>query len=286
MMATAVAMRKTPARGLAIRQILLYIALTVFGILTLGPFILSILGAFKSEAEIGIYPPTFLAQVWHPDNFIQVWKLFPLFPRWFLNSLGLSVTVMVLNVLFCSMAGYAFSRLDFPGRNILFLAVLATLMIPLQVTMVPKFIMLARLHLVNTYPAVILPNISTAAGIFLMTQFMKAIPKELEEAARIDGAGKFTTFWRLILPLSVPAMTALAIFSFQGQWNDFLWPLIVLTSPHLWTLPLGLAGFGTEYASHTNWVLVGSIFTTIPMAILVFVFQRYIVKSVATTGGK
>lgn len=285
-MATAVAIREKRAQAFPIKHILLYVAMILFGILMLGPFILSILGAFKSPAEIVAYPPTFLPKVWHPDNFIQVAKLFPMFPRWFLNSLGLSVTVTVLNVLFCSMAGYAFSRLEFPGRNILFLAVLATLMIPLQVTLVPKYIMMTKLGLVNTYPGLIIPNISTAAGIFLMTQFMKAIPKELEEAARIDGADKFTTFWRVILPLSTPAMTALGIFSFQGQWNDFLWPLVILNSPTLWTLPLGLASFSTEFVSNTNWVLVGSIFTTIPMAIMVFVFQRYIVKSVATTGGK
>lgn len=285
-MATAVAIREKRPQAFPIKHILLYVAMILFGILMLGPFILSILGAFKSPAEIVAYPPTFLPKVWHPDNFIQVAKLFPMFPRWFLNSLGLSVTVTVLNVLFCSMAGYAFSRLEFPGRNILFLAVLATLMIPLQVTLVPKYIMMTKLGLVNTYPGLIIPNISTAAGIFLMTQFMKAIPKELEEAARIDGADKFTTFWRVILPLSTPAMTALGIFSFQGQWNDFLWPLVILNSPTLWTLPLGLASFSTEFVSNTNWVLVGSIFTTIPMAIMVFVFQRYIVKSVATTGGK
>jgi ABC-type glycerol-3-phosphate transport system permease component len=192
----------------------------------------------------------------------------------------------VLNVFFCALAGYAFARLNFPGRTVLFLAVLATLMIPLQVTLIPKFLILKQFGLINTYPAVILPNISTAAGIFLMTQFMKAIPHELEEAAVIDGASKWTVFTRLILPLSVPAMTALAIFSFQGQWNDFLWPLVVLNDPQLFTLPLGIAGFSQEFVSNTNWVLVGSIFTTIPMVLLVFFFQRYIIKSVATTGGK
>jgi ABC-type glycerol-3-phosphate transport system permease component len=169
---------------------------------------------------------------------------------------------------------------------VLFLAVLATLMIPLQVTLIPKFLILKQFGLINTYPAVILPNISTAAGIFLMTQFMKAIPHELEEAAVIDGASKWTVFTRVILPLSTPALTALAIFSFQGQWNDFLWPLVILNNPQLFTLPLGIAGFGGEYVTNTNWVLVASIFTTIPMVLLVFFFQRYIIKSVATTGGK
>jgi ABC-type spermidine/putrescine transport system permease subunit II len=185
-----------------------------------------------------------------------------------------------------ALAGYAFARLNFPGRTVLFLAVLATLMIPLQVTLIPKFIIMKQFGLINTYPGVILPNISTAAGIFLMTQFMKAIPHELEEAAVMDGATKWTVFTRVILPLSIPAMTALAIFSFQGQWNDFLWPLVILNDPTLFTLPLGIAGFSTEFVQNTNWVLVGSIFTTLPMVLLVFFFQRYIIKSVATTGGK
>ena len=284
-MAAATIETRTPAR-FAGKQLLLYLAMGLFGILMLGPFILSILGSFKTDVEINAFPPTFFPAVWHLDNYVQVAKFFPLFPRWFANSLGLSIAVTILNVLFCAMAGYAFARLDFPGRNILFIAVLATLMIPLQVTLIPKYIMLSKLGLINSYPAVILPNISTPAGIFIMTQFMKAIPKELEEAARIDGANKLTVFRQVILPLSGPALTALAIFSFQGQWNDFLWPLLVLNSQHLWTLPLGLASFGSEFAAHTNWVLVGSFFTTIPMAIMVFVFQRFIIKGVATTGFK
>jgi ABC-type glycerol-3-phosphate transport system permease component len=281
-----VTQQPSPRGAIVAKQVALYVALTLFGLLMLGPFILAIFGAFKNSVEVNAYPPTLLPQVWHPENFLDVARLFPQFPRWFINSVGLSVAVTVLNVFFCALAGYAFARLNFPGRTVLFLAVLATLMIPLQVTLIPKFLILKQFGLINTYPAVILPNISTAAGIFLMTQFMKAIPHELEEAAVIDGASKWTVFTRLILPLSVPAMTALAIFSFQGQWNDFLWPLVVLNDPQLFTLPLGIAGFSQEFVSNTNWVLVGSIFTTIPMVLLVFFFQRYIIKSVATTGGK
>ncbi len=280
------ATQPSPRTAIVVKQVALYVALTLFGLIMLGPFILAIFGAFKSSLEVNSYPPTLLPQIWHPENFVDVARLFPSFPRWFLNSIGLSATVTVLNVFFCALAGYAFARLRFPARNVLFLAVLATLMIPLQVTLIPKFLILKQLGLINTYPAVILPNISTAAGIFLMTQFMKAIPHELEEAAVIDGASKWTVFTRLVLPLSVPAMTSLAIFSFQGQWNDFLWPLVVLNDPQLFTLPLGIAGFSTEHIANTNWVLVGSIFTTLPMVFLVFFFQRFIIKSVATTGGK
>jgi len=281
-----VAQQRNPRRAIVAKQVALYVAMTIFGLIMLGPFILAIFGAFKTDVDVTSYPPTLFPKTWHPENFLNVAKLFPSFPRWFVNSVGLSTAVTVLNVFFCALAGYAFARLNFPGRTVLFLAVLATLMIPLQVTLIPKFLIMKQLGLLNTYPGVILPNISTAAGIFLMTQFMKAIPHELEEAAVIDGASKWTVFTRVILPLSAPALTALAIFSFQGQWNDFLWPLVVLNDPTLFTLPLGIAGFGGEYVQHTNWVLVGSIFTTLPMVFLVFFFQRYIIKSVATTGGK
>jgi multiple sugar transport system permease protein len=281
-----VAQQRNPRRAIVGKQIALYVAMTIFGLIMLGPFILAIFGAFKTDVDVTSYPPTLFPKTWHPENFLNVAQLFPSFPRWFVNSVGLSTAVTVLNVFFCALAGYAFARLRFPARNVLFLAVLATLMIPLQVTLIPKFLIMKQLGLINTYPGVILPNISTAAGIFLMTQFMKAIPNELEEAAVIDGASKWTVFTRVILPLSAPALTALAIFSFQGQWNDFLWPLVILNDPTLFTLPLGIAGFGGEYIAHTNWVLVGSIFTTLPMVFLVFFFQRYIIKSVATTGGK
>src|SRR5260370_37834425 len=158
-----------PPRGGAIvaKQFALYVALTLFGLLMLGPFMLAIFGAFKSTVDIDAYPPTLLPQVWHPENFVDVARLFPQFPRWFLNSVGLSVTVTVLNVFFCALAGYAFARLNFPGRTVLFLAVLATRMIPLHGTLIPQFIRMKQFGLINTYPAVTLPNTSRATAICL-----------------------------------------------------------------------------------------------------------------------
>src|SRR5260370_16017965 len=193
------------------KQVALYVALTLFGVLMLGPFILAIFGAFKSTVDIDAYPPTLFPQVWHPENFVDVARLFPQFPRWFLNSVGLSVTVTVLNVFFCALAGYAFARLNFPGRTVLFLAVLATLMIPLQVTLIPKFILMKQFGLINTYPGVILHNISTAAELFLITQFMKAIPHELEQAAVIDRATKWTASTPGGLPRPAPPLRSLPI---------------------------------------------------------------------------
>ena len=151
-----VTQQPSPRGAIVAKQVALYAAMTLFGLIMLGPFILAIFGAFKTDVDVTSYPPTLLPKVWHPENFLNVAKLFPSFPRWFVNSIGLSTAVTVLNVFFCALAGYAFARLNFPGRTVLFLAVLATLMIPLQVTLIPKFIIMKQLGLINTYPGVIL----------------------------------------------------------------------------------------------------------------------------------
>src|SRR5260370_20823752 len=206
-----VTQQPTPRGAIVAKQVALYLALTLFGLLMLGPFILAIFGAFKSSVEVNSYPPTLLPQVWHPENFVDVARLFPQFPRWFINSVGLSATVTVLNVFFCALAGYAFARLNFPGRTVLFLAVLATLMIPLQVTLIPKFIIMKQFGLINTYPGVILPNISTAAGTFAMQHFLEAMPHELEQAAVIDRATKWTASTPGGLPRPAPPLRSLPI---------------------------------------------------------------------------
>ncbi len=268
-------------------QLLLYVLLVALSVVALAPLILMVLGSFKTPAEVTAYPPTLFPRRWLWENYVAVWQELPLFPRWFLNSVVLSLAVTGLNVFLSALAGYALARLRFPGRDAIFVAVLATLMIPLAVQLIPRYLLLNMASLINTYVAVILPNISTGVGIFLMTQFMKGIPRELEEAAVIDGAGRFSTFWRVILPLSQPAMVALAIYSFKGQWNDFLWPLVVLNSNDMWTLPVGLSGLASQvYQANLNWILVGSVFTTLPMVVVFFLFQRHFVQGITTTGFK
>jgi multiple sugar transport system permease protein len=193
------------------------------------------------------------------------------------------------NVLFASMAGYALARIKFPGSNAVFLAILGTMMIPGIVLLIPMFIILKQLGMIDTYSGLILPKLTTAFGVFLMKQFFESIPQEMEEAARIDGCTRFQMFFRVILPLARPALVALIIFSFQGSWNEFMHPLIVISiNQDLYTLPLGLALLRGGMGQNLQWnaILAGSILTTIPMAIIFLFFQRYFVEGISYGGLK
>lgn len=207
-------------------------------------------------------------------------------PRWALNTVVYAVLVMLLRLGLDSLAGYALARLRFPGNRIIFFIVLGTLMIPGVVMLIPRFLMLNQLGLLNTYHGYVMVLAADAFGIMLMKQFFETVPKEIEEAAQVDGASRFTTFFRVILPMATPALTALAIFSFQGQWNNFMDALIIVgTDPNMFNLPMGLtvlrgAGQDMQY----DLVLAGAVITTLPMAIIFFIFQRYFVEGVTYSG--
>jgi multiple sugar transport system permease protein len=212
-------------------------------------------------------------------------------PRWLFNTAFISLTVMFLRLIFDSLAGYALARLEFPGNRIIFFLILSLLMIPGIVLLLPRFIMLKETGLIERAPVVVLtlPFAASLFGVFLMKQFFESVPKELEEAAMVDGAGRFTIFFRLILPISTPALTALAIFSFQGMWNEFLQVLLlVATRSDWWTLPLGLSFLRGEFGETLRWhsFLAGSVITTLPLALIFFMFQRYFVEGVSYTGLK
>ncbi len=206
--------------------------------------------------------------------------------RWLFNTAFLSVVVTILRIIFDSMAGYALARLKFPGNRAMFLIILGTLMIPGVVLLIPRFIILKQLGIINTYQGYIFTLAADAFGIFLMKQFFENIPREIEEAAMVDGANRYTMFFRIILPMATPALTALTIFSFQGQWNNFMDALIIVGgNPDLYNLPLGLTvlrGAGEQIRYHQ--VLAGSVITTIPMAVIFFMFQRYFVEGVNYSG--
>jgi multiple sugar transport system permease protein len=208
--------------------------------------------------------------------------------RWFLNSTLVALAWIVGRAIMDTMAGYAFARMEFPGRNILFIVVLGTMMVPGIVTIIPKFILLQDLGLFNTYGALTIPFLADAFGIFLMKQFFESIPRDLEEAARIDGANRYQIFRQIVLPNAIPAVTALAIFSFQGSWNAFLEPLLFVSggSTDLYTLPVGLAQFRAQF--NTNWpvLMAIAVITTVPMAIFFVVFQRYFIASNVASGIK
>lgn len=209
--------------------------------------------------------------------------------RWLFNTAFVSVLVTVTHLTFDSLAGYALARIKFPGSRFFFYLVLGVMMIPGIVLTIPRFIILKQLGMLNSYQGLIIPLATAPFGIFLMKQFFETIPGEIEEAAMVDGASRFTMFFRIILPMATPALTALAIFSFQGMWNNFLDVLIIVQGNRdLWTLPLGLASMRGEFGSTLEWntFLAGSVITTIPLAIIFFVFQRYFVEGISYTGLK
>lgn len=272
--------------GLALR----YALLILIGLVLFTPFILAGLGTFKTDAEIISYPPKFLPQNWLWQNWVRVWNTDigsgGTFPRWLFNTAFLSVTVAVLQVLFSSMAAYSFARLNFPGKNAVFNFMLATMMIPAAVTLIPAYVLMTKLHLINSWFSLILPASVGAGSIFLLTQFFRAIPKDLEEAARMDGASHLSTFSNVILPLARPALLTVFILQFQGMWNAFLQPLLYMNSPDKYVLNVALSIFQQQYKAAWNLTLVGAMFNAIPVLILFFIFSRYYIEGVAYTGVK
>src|SRR5574341_1578352 len=279
-----------------------YAVLGIWTILCLAPLYFTVVFSLK-PVENAYTPPLWLPIPLTFSNYQTVLQSFDLFPRWLFHSIAISLAVTVLRVLFCAMSGYAFARLDFPFKGFLFNAMLLSMMIPAHVTLIPNFLVIGPgiikggiklgdlalptgFNLINNLGGVILPEIVAAFGVFMMTQFYKSIPKELEEAAMMDGAGRFGTFFRVILPISQTQLVTLALLTFQGEWNAFLWPLVVLRTPENFTLPIGLQWFRGEYYSLITILLAGSIFNTIPILILFFVFQKYFIQSIATSGSK
>lgn len=267
------------------QQVVLYVILVILTISALGPFIFAFFSSFKTFAHILDFPPTLFPQPWTLNNFRSL-LAYPGFLHWILNSFIVSVSVAALNVLFSAMAGYALARMRFPGRGLIFTLTLAVMMIPMPVTIIPKFLVINSLGLVNTFFAIILPAMAQPFSVFLMVQFMKGLPRELEESAMLDGASHPTIFGRVILPLVKPALTAVAILSFQGAWNDFLWPLLTLSSQNMYTLPVGLFFFKDAHYTEYNLLIAGSMFNTLPMLVLFFIFQRYFIEGVTSSAVK
>lgn len=267
------------------------VKLVVYGILILGsalmllPFMWMVSAAFKPLDEVIRVPPTWLPEQPTLDNFTQGFRQFP-FWRYFFNSLVVS-GIVVLGVLFTSTtAGYAFAKFSFPGRDFLFILFLASLMVPFQVRMIPLFLLTDRLGLVDTLAGVAYPWLFDAFGVFLMRQFIRTIPDELIEAARIDGASEPRIFFTVILPLVRPAVAALAIFTFVASWEEFLWPLIVSNSDRSRTLPVGLQVFNEQYGANIHWQMAVALVASLPMIFLFLFFQRQFIRGITLTGLK
>ena len=276
--------------GAVVRQSFRYLFIGVVALVLFVPFILAFFGTFKTNAEITAWPPKILPAAWLWKNRTITWNTNlgngGTFPRWLFNTAFISIVVGVLQVFLSTLAGYAFARLRFRGKSFLFNFMLSSMMLPAVVLLVPKYVLLSKIHLVNTYLALILPAAVDAAGVFMMTQYLKSVPRELEEAATVDGATYFRIFYSVVIPLSRPALLTLFIVKFQGMWNNFLDALLYLTSVSKWTLNVALMTFQQQYKAQWNLTLVGAMFNAIPILAIFFVFSRYYVESVSHSGLK
>ncbi|MEN0084749.1 MAG: carbohydrate ABC transporter permease [Leifsonia sp.] len=265
---------------------LLFAAALVITAVVLLPVVVIVLTAFKPAAEINAYPPTLLPGTWTLDNFAKIFSDLP-FGRLFLNSLVFAGGVTVFALVFDSLAAYALARIDFRGNRVVLIVIVASLMIPFQATLIPVYQLVAQLGWVNTFAGLIIPRAADAFGIFFLRQFFISLPRDLDNAARIDGAGEFRIFRSIVLPNAVPALLTLAIFTFVNNWNDLLWPLVFTTSPEMGTItsgltlltgPSGIIPYGT--------MMAGSLIAVLPLAVMFLIMQRRFIESVATTGLK
>jgi len=254
------------------------------------PFVWLVVTSVETPAEALHFPPILVPHTLRLANYPDALKAAP-FGRFFINSAVVAVITVLSNLVLCALAGYAFARFRFLGRGVLFAVIMATLMVPFQVTMIPQFIITKWLGIhvlaqvgINHIGALILPNAATAFGIFFLRQFFRTLPIEYEESARVDGASRLTVLWRIVLPLSAPALATLAALTFLDSWNNFLWPLIVIYTTNQMTLPLGLANFQGAHSTEWTLLMAGNVMSLAPMMVIFFAAQRYFVRSVATTG--
>jgi multiple sugar transport system permease protein len=266
------------------KRIALYIVLVLGAALMVFPFVWTIITSISPEASLTV-SPSLIPKDPSLAGYAELFANTP-FAVVVANSLGLAVVTTVVQLFTGSTAAYAFSRLQFRGRTIVFGVYLATMMIPLQVLIVPLFSELKAFGLLDSYVGVLLPSLASAFGIFLLRQAINQVPKELDEAATLDGAGHFRIFWTIILPNIRPALATLVVFAFMGSWNNFLWPLIVLSSPQLQTLPIALANLQGQYTTQWDVVMAGSVISILPMLALYIFAQKYIIQGVASSGIK
>jgi multiple sugar transport system permease protein len=258
---------------------------TVAALIFMLPFFLMLSSAFKTSAEILRVPPTFTPENPSISSFRTVLTEAP-YERWFLNSVVVSFSITALVLFTCSLAGYIFAKFEFPGRNLFFVLLLLTMMVPFPVLLIPSFLVVEKLGLINSLWALIVPAMVSAFGIFLMRQFIAGIPNDLIEAARLDGASEWTIYARIVIPLARPPMAALGIFTFLAAWNDYLWPLIVINDLEKSTLPLALTFFNSQHAQRYDLVMAAAAMAVIPVIIVFVIFQRQIVNALVLAGLK
>ena len=262
-----------------IRKIFFYGIMMVGVLLTILPFIWMISTSLMPTGMANRYPPVLFPKETTFQHYRTLFTQLNVL-RYFLNSLIIATSVTVISLVFNSMAGFAFAKFRFPGKQKLFKLLLSAMVIPAQVTMLPLFLMLNRMGLVNTYWGIIIPGLASIYGIFLIRQYIMSIPDSLIEAARIDGATDFYIYWHIILPLAKPILVTLALFTFMGAWNDFLWPLIILTRDSMYTLPVALANLMGEHVQDTEMMMAGSVITILPVLIVFLTLQKYYIRGI------
>ncbi len=264
---------------------LLFVVLLALGITMIIPFVWSLSASFKNNNEIFSYPVSWIPQVFRWSNYQEVCERIP-FITYYLNTLKLAVIVTLGQLFTCSLAAYSFSKMHYPGRDKIFLCYLATMMVPWHAIMIPQFLVVKNLGLNDSHWSLILINLFSAFGVFLLRQFMLGIPGELSEAARMDGCGELKIYSKIILPMSKPGIATLTVFTFNFMWNDYMAPMIYLTSDNLRTIQLGLAAFRTQYGSEYGLIMAGTVCALIPMLLIFIVGQRYLVEGIAFSGLK
>ena len=259
--------------------VLFYVVLIVIAGVTLTPLFWMASASLMPAGQASSFPPSFLPKPLTLEHYVQLFTRMNL-ARYLFNSAFLALSVTVLSLVVNSMAGYAFAKYRFRGRDPLFKVLIASMVIPSQVTMLPLFLMLNKMGVINTYVGVIIPGLASVFGIFLIRQFAMSVPDSLLEAARMDGASDFRIYWSLILPLCKPILLTLAVFTFMGTWNDFLWPLIVMTDDSMYTLPVALANLSLEHVQDTELMMAGSVMTIAPVLVLFAAVQKYYISGI------
>ena len=275
---------RTSART-SIGKVFGYVGLTVAAVAVLLSFFWMVMSSLKSNNAVFSVPIQWIPDPFVWGNYVEIWQKSDM-TTWLKNTLFLSVVVTLLQLLTGSFAAYGFSKVRFPGRDVLFLVYIGTIAVPWQAYMIPQFILMSKLHLSNTLWAIVALQAFGAFGVFLMKQFYETVPEELSEAARIDGLSEYGIYRRIMLPLSVPALASLTLLTFTNTWNDYLGPLIYLRSPNLWTIQLGLKSFVGQYNAEFALIMTGSVLSVLPIAIIFMVGQRYFVEGIATSGLK
>lgn len=267
------------------KKLFVHLALLLGVGVTVFPFLWMVLTSFKTVGEAMQIPPTFFPKQFLVAAYGQIITALP-FARVYLNTIISTVVTTIVQVMFCSMAAYAFARIEFPFKNVIFVLILSVLMVPGQIFLIPQYQIIQKLGLLDTIPALFLPNLFSAFGTFLLRQFFMSLPKELEEAAFLDGCSRYQIFWKIMLPLTKPGIVSLVIFTAKFAWNDFMWPLIVNTSPKMMTLGPALSTLEGQYTTKYPMQMAGAVMAVIPIIVLFFIFQKQFIEGVAQSGIK